>query len=72
MAGKKPSKILRSLEREDDRISEYEFDPDNDMGAHWLHLEWPYVDDSGSGSIHENTVADCLYELRHVRKSEED
>ena len=59
------SKVLSRIPERDSRVSEYEFDPDNDMGYHWLHLRYPYTID-GAGAIHENTVADCLERLKEV------
>jgi hypothetical protein len=63
-------KTLDRLADEDDRIADYEYDPGNDCGVHWLHLEWPWVDSDSCGSIHERTVKDCLLEFRGVTRLE--
>ena len=62
----KYSKILKNIAATDNRVEEYEYDPGNDYGAHWLHLKWPWTDGDACGCIHEYTVADCLRELREV------
>ena len=56
------SKILARIARNDERIAEYEYDPDNDAGQHWLHLNYPWA--TPDGSVHESTVTDCLASLR--------
>ena len=71
------SKVLARIEKEDDRVDEYEYDPGNDCGEHWLHLHWPYVTEDGDGSIHEYTVREVLEKLQtiyipkeHVQKTD--
>lgn len=64
---RKPSKRLQQIADADPRIDEYEFDPSNDMGAHWLHLAYPLVAPHGGGSIHEDSVAACLAELKQIQ-----
>lgn len=62
------SRTLTKLAQKDDRISEYEYDPGNDCGEHWLHLVHPWVDADGCGSIHEYTVRDCLDQFKEIYK----
>ena len=56
------SKILEQIAESNRRVISYEYDPENDMGIHWLHLRYPFTSD-GTGSIHESTVKDCLDKL---------
>lgn len=62
----RPSKTLSRLAEQDDRVAEYEYNPANDFGAHWVHLIWPWVSDDG-GSVHEKTVSDCLEQMKRIR-----
>ena len=62
------SKTLDRIARTDDRVDSYEYDPSNDMGAHWLHLAWPWVDQDGTGSIHEQTVKNALSEYAAIKE----
>lgn len=64
------SKQLARLAEKDDRIAEYEYDPGNDCGAHWLHLKFPYLCHDG-GAIHEYTVKECLDKLYSIYNPEE-
>lgn len=63
----KYSSILRKLADEDERVDSYEFDPDNDQGCHWLHLANGWINaESGTHSIHENSVSDTRLVLRQA------
>ena len=65
------SKRLEQVAKDHPKVDSYEFDPGNDMGAHWLHLKYPWVTDDG-GSVHESTVKRCLEVLATVDKTEYD
>jgi hypothetical protein len=65
------SKVLETIAKDHEKVDSYEFDPDNDFGAHWLHLKYPWVTDDG-GSVHERTVKDCLEVLGSIHKTEYD
>ena len=64
----KPSKQLQRIADTDERVAVYEFDSGNDMGAHWLHLEWPWVDADDCGCIHDSPVGEWLRELQLATK----
>ena len=59
------STVLARLAQTDERVQDYEFDADNDMGVHWLYLNDGWIDsESGCHAIHETTVADTLRVLK--------
>lgn len=60
------SRVLEKLAKRDPRIDEYEYDPDNGCGRHWLHLNHPYVCSGGDASIHEDYVRDMLIEVTGI------
>lgn len=64
------SRTLERIAKTDPRIDEYEFDPGNDNGEHWLHLKWPYLTDNGA-SVHENTVKECIKAMCFIYNPEE-
>ena len=69
----KPSIKLLRIEETDPRVVEYEWERDGDNGrpSHWLHLASGYHNPlwgCGSHIIHEDTVEECLDQLKSVVK----
>ena len=61
------SKTLAKIADTDPRIVEYEHDPGNDMGEHWLHVADGYGWDGEPGvAVHESTVKECVQALKNV------
>jgi len=64
------SRQLQRLAESDHRVEEYEHEPGNVMGQHWLYLAPGFSADpiEPNCDIHANTVRECLQELKQIRK----